>query len=113
VQTIPPPTDRQPHSRSRTSSLLAPSARTISVPVSVVAGISRAARDGILIKGGVYLERLAGIRSIAFDKTGTLTVGRPTLTDVVPLDGLTRDEVLRLAAAVEAASEHPLAAAAR
>ncbi|MBA3875888.1 MAG: cadmium-translocating P-type ATPase [Anaerolinea sp.] len=86
-------------------------ALVISVPVSVVAGISRAARDGILIKGGVYLERLAGIRSIAFDKTGTLTVGRPTLTDVVALDGLTRDDALRLAAAVEAASEHPLAAA--
>ena len=86
-------------------------ALVISVPVSVVAAISRAARDGILIKGGVYLERLAAIRAIAFDKTGTLTRGRPTLTDIVPLDGLTPDEALRLAAAVEAASEHPLAAA--
>jgi Cd2+/Zn2+-exporting ATPase len=86
-------------------------ALVISVPVSVVAAISRAARDGILITGGVYLERLAGIRAIAFDKTGTLTRGRPTLTDIVPLDGLAPDEALRLAAGVEAASEHPLAAA--
>ena len=86
-------------------------ALVISVPVSVVAAISRAARDGILIKGGVYLERLAGIRAIAFDKTGTLTQGRPALTDVVPLDGLTPDDALRLAAAVEASSEHPLAGA--
>ena len=86
-------------------------ALVISVPVSVVAAISRAARDGILIKGGVYLERLAGIRAIAFDKTGTLTQGRPTLTDVVPLNGLAPDDALRLAASVEAASEHPLAGA--
>ena len=86
-------------------------ALVISVPVSVVAAISRAARDGILIKGGVYLERLAGIRVIAFDKTGTLTKGRPVLTDVVPLDGLTSGDALRLAAGVEAASEHPLAGA--
>lgn len=83
----------------------------ISVPVSVVAAISRAARDGILIKGGVYLERLGALRAIAFDKTGTLTRGRPELTDVVPLDGHTPDDVLRLAAGVEAASEHPLAGA--
>ena len=86
-------------------------ALVISVPVSVVAAISRAARDGILIKGGVYLERLASVRVIAFDKTGTLTRGRPVLTDVVPLDGLAPDDALRLAASVEAASEHPLAGA--
>lgn len=86
-------------------------ALVISVPVSVVAAISRAARDGILIKGGVYLERLGGVRVIAFDKTGTLTQGRPALTDIVAIDGLPEDEVLRLAARVEAASEHPLAGA--
>lgn len=86
-------------------------ALVISVPVSVVAAISRAARDGILIKGGVYLERLGSVRAIAFDKTGTLTQGRPALTDVVPLAGRSADEVLRLAASVEAASEHPLAGA--
>ncbi len=86
-------------------------ALVISVPVSVVAAISRAARDGILVKGGVYLERLAAVRAVAFDKTGTLTRGQPALTDIVPLDGRSPDEILRLAAGVEAASEHPLAAA--
>lgn len=83
----------------------------ISVPVSVVAAISRAARDGVLIKGGVYLETLGGIRAVAFDKTGTLTRGRPQVTDVVALEDHGSDEVLRLAAGVEAASEHPLAEA--
>lgn len=86
-------------------------ALVISVPVSVVAAISRAARDGILIKGGVYLETLGAIRAVAFDKTGTLTRGRPKVTDVVPLNGLRSDEVLGLAASVEGASEHPLAEA--
>ncbi|HWO70044.1 MAG TPA: cation-translocating P-type ATPase [Actinomycetota bacterium] len=86
-------------------------ALVISVPVSVVAAISRAARDGILIKGGAYLEALGSIRAVAFDKTGTLTRGRPVVTDVVALDGSAPDEVLRLAASVEAASEHPLAEA--
>lgn len=86
-------------------------ALVISVPVAVVAAISRAARDGILVKGGAYVEALARVRVVAFDKTGTLTLGRPVLTDVVPFDGRTTDDVLSLAAAVEAASEHPLAAA--
>lgn len=83
----------------------------ISVPVSVVAAISRAARDGILIKGGAYLEALASVRAIAFDKTGTLTRGQPELTAVVPLDGGDENELLSLAAAVEADSSHPLAGA--
>jgi Cd2+/Zn2+-exporting ATPase len=83
----------------------------ISVPVAVVATISRAARDGILIKGGAYLETLGRIRAIAFDKTGTLTRGLPKVTDVIPLDGYKSEEVLRLAASVEAVSEHPLAGA--
>jgi Zn2+/Cd2+-exporting ATPase len=83
----------------------------MSVPGAVVAAISRAARSGILIKGGAYLERLATVRAVAFDKTGTLTRGRPELTDVESFDGLERVELLRLAASVEAASEHPLAAA--
>ncbi len=81
------------------------------VPVAVVASISRAARDGILIKGGAHLETLGRIRAIAFDKTGTLTRGLPAVTNVIPLDGYPPDEVLRLAASVEAASEHPLSGA--
>jgi Zn2+/Cd2+-exporting ATPase len=83
----------------------------MSVPAAVVAAISRAARSGILIKGGAYLEALAAVRAVAFDKTGTLTRGRPQLTDLQSFDGLDRAELLRLAASVEAASEHPLAAA--
>ena len=83
----------------------------ISVPVSVVTAIARGARDGILIKGGIYLERLADIKAVAFDKTGTLTRGRPTLAQVTPLDGISEDEALTLAAAVETGSEHPIATA--
>lgn len=86
-------------------------ALVISVPTAVIAAISRGARDGILIKGGVHLETLAKVRAIAFDKTGTLTVGKPRLTDVIPLDGRRPEQILALAAATEAASEHPLAAA--
>jgi Cd2+/Zn2+-exporting ATPase len=84
-------------------------ALVISVPTAVVAAITRAARDGILVKGGVHLEALGRVRAVAIDKTGTLTVGRPALTDVVSAPGLSDEEVLGLAAAVEAASEHPLA----
>ena len=86
-------------------------ALVISVPVSVVTAIARGARDGILIKGGVYLERLADIRAVAFDKTGTLTRGRPALTQVVSLTSLTEDQALALAAGVEFGSEHPIATA--
>ncbi|MHB1065722.1 MAG: heavy metal translocating P-type ATPase [Georgenia sp.] len=87
-----------------------PGALVISIPVAIVAGIGRAAKDGILIKGGEYLERAAKIDVVAVDKTGTLTEGRPQLTDVVVLDTtLDRADVLALAAAAEAGSEHPLA----
>ncbi|MGO1172968.1 MAG: heavy metal translocating P-type ATPase, partial [Actinomycetaceae bacterium] len=87
-----------------------PGALVISIPVAIVAGIGRAARDGILIKGGEYLETSAAIDVVAVDKTGTLTEGRPYLTDVVALDpGTTQDELLTWAAAAEAGSEHPLA----
>ncbi|HLK80813.1 MAG TPA: cation-translocating P-type ATPase [Xanthobacteraceae bacterium] len=83
----------------------------ISVPVAVVAAISRAARDGILIKGGAYLEALGSVRTVAFDKTGTLTRGRPRLTDVIPARGNDAGEILRLAASIEAASAHPISGA--
>lgn len=86
-------------------------ALVISVPVSVVTTIARGARDGILIKGGIYLERLADIKAVAFDKTGTLTRGRPALAQVTAFGGTTEQEALALAAAVEAGSEHPIAAA--
>lgn len=94
-----------------------PGALVISIPVSVVAGIGRGAKDGILIKGGEFLETAARIDAVALDKTGTLTEGRPRLTDVVALDrnlgpahpSVDEDEVLRYAARAEAGSEHPLA----
>ena len=87
-----------------------PGALVISIPVAIVAGIGRSARNGILIKGGEYLETSAKISAVALDKTGTLTEGLPTLTDIIVLDdAYTRDEVLRWAAAAEAGSEHPLA----
>ncbi|MCZ7532476.1 MAG: cation-translocating P-type ATPase [Acidimicrobiia bacterium] len=87
-----------------------PGALVISIPVAIVAGIGRAARNGILIKGGEYLETAAKISAVAVDKTGTLTEGRPQLTDVVVVDpAYDRTEVLRWAAAAEAGSEHPLA----
>lgn len=87
-----------------------PGALVISIPVAIVAGIGRSARNGILIKGGEYLETSAKISAVAVDKTGTLTEGRPVLTDIVVLDAKTnRSEVLRWAAAAEAGSEHPLA----
>jgi Cd2+/Zn2+-exporting ATPase len=89
-----------------------PGALVISIPVAIVAGIGRSARNGILIKGGEYLETSAKITAVAVDKTGTLTEGRPKLTDVVVLDpALQRQDVLRWAAAAEAGSEHPLAGA--
>jgi Cd2+/Zn2+-exporting ATPase len=87
-----------------------PGALVISTPVSVVAGIGRAAKRGILIKGGEYLENAGKITALALDKTGTLTEGRPRVTDVVPIEGVaTRGEMLYWAAVAEAGSEHPLA----
>jgi len=87
-----------------------PGALVISIPVAIVAGIGRAARNGILIKGGEFLETSAKISVVAVDKTGTLTEGRPRLTDVVVLEpSMDRADVLRWAAAAEAGSEHPLA----
>lgn len=88
----------------------APCALVMSVPVAAAAAISRAGRDGILIKGGLQLEALGRVQAVALDKTGTLTRGTPQLTDVVALAGDER-EALRLGAAVEARSEHPLAQA--
>jgi Cd2+/Zn2+-exporting ATPase len=88
-----------------------PCALAISTPSAVLSGVARAARGGVLIKGGAPLETLGVLHSIAFDKTGTLTEGAPRVTDVVPSEGVTADELLRVAIAVEALSDHPLAAA--
>ena len=83
----------------------------LSVPVSVVAAISNAARHGVLFKGGAYLEVAEKLNAIAFDKTGTLTIGRPVVTDVIPCNNLSGKEVLVLAGSIESRSEHPLAEA--
>ena len=88
-----------------------PGALVISIPGAIVAGIGRGARDGILIKGGEYLETAAKIDVVALDKTGTLTEGRPQVTDVLTLDSAsTADAVLQWAARIESGSNHPLAA---
>ena len=88
-----------------------PCALVISTPVSIVAGLAASARNGVLVKGGAYLEAPAKIRALAFDKTGTLTEGRPRVSRVVPLNGHSADELLERAAALEAHSNHPLARA--
>lgn len=88
-----------------------PCALAISTPSAVLAGIARAARQGVLIKGGRPLEDLGGLKAIAFDKTGTLTEGRPKMTHAIPFNEVTKVHLLKVAVAVESLSDHPLAAA--
>jgi Cd2+/Zn2+-exporting ATPase/Cu+-exporting ATPase len=85
----------------------------LATPVAMLASIGRSARRGLLIKGGKYLETLARADILLVDKTGTLTLGRPQITDVIPLNGLSASDVLALAASAERYSEHPLAEAVR
>jgi len=88
-----------------------PCALAIATPSAILSGIARAARGGVLIKGGAPLEALGRLDSIAFDKTGTLTLGEPKLVEITPSAGVTETDLLRVAAAVEALSDHPLAEA--
>ena len=88
-----------------------PCALAISVPVTVVAAVGAASRLGVLVKGGAALEALGAIRRIALDKTGTLTANRPQVIEVATTGGVSRNQVLAVAAALEARSEHPLARA--
>lgn len=88
-----------------------PCALAIATPSAVLSGVARAARGGVLIKGGAPLEELGSLSAIAFDKTGTLTAGAPRITDVVAAPGATENELLTVAVAVESLSDHPLARA--
>jgi len=88
-----------------------PCALVISTPVTIVSAVTCAARKGLLIKGGRHIEELTRVRAIAFDKTGTLTEGRPRVTDILPLDSVTGERALQLAAGIEYRSEHHVASA--
>ena len=88
-----------------------PCALALGTPAAVLAGIAQAARKGVLIKGGAHLETMGTIRILALDKTGTITKGEPEVTDVVPSPGVSAEELLTAAAAVEQRSQHPLARA--
>jgi Cd2+/Zn2+-exporting ATPase len=85
-----------------------PCALVISTPISIVSGLASAARHGVLIKGGIYLEKAGMLKAIAFDKTGTLTLGHPCVKELIPLDHATPAELLSIAASIESRSEHHL-----
>ncbi len=88
-----------------------PCALVISTPASTLSALANAARNGILVKGASYLEDIGEATVFAFDKTGTLTAGKPVVTDIEPLPGVTVEELLTIAGAAEQASEHPIAQA--
>lgn len=89
-----------------------PCALALGTPAAILAGVAQAARNGVLVKGGVHLENLGRLKAIAFDKTGTITHGQPEVTDVIPMgSSVGKDQLLALAAAAESRSGHPLAQA--
>lgn len=116
VAVVPPIVGWMPFSDSFYRAMLllvaaSPCALAIGTPATVLSGIAQAARNGVLIKGGVHLENLGRLNAIAFDKTGTLTQGKFQVSDVIPFNDSQIEDVLRLAAAVEQQSNHPLALA--
>lgn len=88
-----------------------PCALVISTPVSIVSGLTVMARRGVLVKGGAFLESVGKLRALAVDKTGTITLGRPSVTEVISHNGTRDEDVLRIAAAIDVHSQHPLAKA--
>ncbi|MEZ5325877.1 MAG: cation-translocating P-type ATPase [Verrucomicrobiales bacterium] len=88
-----------------------PCALVISTPVSIVSGLTAMARRGVLIKGGAFLESIGRLRALALDKTGTITEGQPRVIEVIALNGKSDNEILRIAAAIDSHSNHPLAQA--
>lgn len=86
-----------------------PGALVIATPVAFVAGIGRAASQGILVKGGEFLENVSRVDALALDKTGTLTEGKPSITDMLTIGTISEDELLRIAAIAQSGSSHPLA----
>ena len=88
-----------------------PDALALATPTAITVGVGRAARAGVLFRNATVLEAAATVDTVVFDKTGTLTEGRPSVTDVIPAAGVEEVEILRLAAAADAQSEHPLARA--
>ncbi len=88
-----------------------PCALVIATPVSIVSGLTAMARRGVLIKGGVFLEEIGKLKALAVDKTSTITEGKPRVQQVIPWNGKAEEEILRVAAAIDTHSEHPLAQA--
>jgi Cd2+/Zn2+-exporting ATPase len=113
---VPPLAGWMPFSQSFYRAMLllvaaSPCALALGTPAAVLAGIAQAARNGVLIKGGIHLENLGTLTVMAFDKTGTLTTGRFAVTDIIPLNGRSENDILQVAGAVEQQSSHPLAQA--